>query len=56
MLTRDRLKKRILQWWTDSSLPAITDSQIQALADLLEDEVVEIAREAHHRGLKGKVF
>lgn len=56
MLTRERLKTKVLDWWEDSSLPAVTDGQIQTLVESLEDEVVEIAREAHQRGLEGKAL
>lgn len=56
MLTRDRLKNKILEWWKNSGIPAITDGQIQALAGSIENEVVQVAKEAHQRGLEGKVF
>ena len=56
MLTRERLRKKVLEWWQNSSLPSITTSQIDALVNKLEDEIVEIAKEAHQRGLEGKAF
>ena len=56
MLTRERLKKKVLKWWQDCSLTLITDGQINTLAKSLEDEVVEIAKEAYQRGLKGDEF
>ncbi len=56
MLTRERLKNKILEWWKNSGTPAITEGQIQALADSIEDEAVRVAKEAHQRGLKGKAF
>lgn len=56
MLTRDRLRKIVLDWWRESSLVTISENQVTALADKLEDGVVEIAKEAHQRGLEGKAF
>lgn len=56
MLTRDRLKKIVLDWWKESSLITISENQVTALVDKLENGVVEIAREAHQRGLEGKAF
>lgn len=56
MLTRDRLKDKILEWWRNSGIPTITESQIQALADSIETEAVQVAKEAHQRGREGKAF
>lgn len=56
MLTRDRLKNKILEWWKNSGIPAITEGQIQALAGSIENEAVQVAKEAHQRGLEGKAF
>lgn len=54
--TRERLKNRVLNWWKNSSLMTVTEGQVQALAESLEDEIVEIAKEAYQRGKEGKEF
>ncbi len=55
MLTRDRLKKKVTEWCDKNGVNASNDA-INMLCEYLENEIVEIAREAHQRGIEGKVF
>lgn len=55
MLTKDRLKKKVTEWRDLNNCNASNDA-INRLCESLVDEVIEIAKEAHQRGLEGKAF
>lgn len=55
MLTKDRLKKKVIEWRDVNHCNASNDA-IDRLCESLVDEVVEIAKETYQRGIKGEVF
>lgn len=55
MLTKDRLNKKVTEWRNMNWIGA-SDDCIKRLCESLEDEIVEIAKEAYNRGLEGKAF
>lgn len=55
MLTRNRLKTKMINWLAENNILA-SENAINSICASLEDEVVEIAKEAHQRGLEGMGF